>query len=120
MESSGKPAGHDRELGFKHDGRVIFRYRLRYSMPDGFIVKISAKGRVVLKKRIRGEAYDEKCNCPSTLDQFYKEYACPASFEQLDKNFDAFKGDFDLQSTCATRRRQLRILCEHGILQLRL
>ena len=83
-------------------------------MPDGFIVKISAKGRVVLKKRIRGEAYDEKCNCPSTLDQFYKEYACPASFEQLDKNFDAFKGDFDLDELLAAGNEKRWINGGHG------
>ena len=37
LDSTGKSAGHTCELGFKHDGRIIFRYRLRYSMPDGKI-----------------------------------------------------------------------------------
>lgn len=114
LESSGKPAAHDRELGFKHDGRVIFRYRLRYSMPDGFIVKISVKGRVVLKKRIRGEAYDEKCNCPSPLNQFYDEYKCPAVFEQLDSNFDAFKGNFDLDELLVAGKEKRWINGGHG------
>ena len=37
----GKAIGHDKEFGFKHDGRVIFRYRLRFPMPKGIFISIS-------------------------------------------------------------------------------
>ena len=38
---TGKSGGHTAETGFKHDGRIIFRYRLRYSMPDGKLELLS-------------------------------------------------------------------------------
>ena len=91
---------------------MIVENRVKFS---GFYVKISAKGHVILKKRIYGHTYDEKCNCPSDPKTFYEDYSCPANFEQLDKDFEAFKSPkFDLDELLKAGNEKRWINGGHG------
>jgi len=49
--ASGKTIHSDREFGFKHDGSIIFRYRLRFSIPGGALLRITHKNDVILERK---------------------------------------------------------------------
>lgn len=86
----------DKELGFKFDGSIIFRYRLRGSAPNGLIINVKHKKKQVLRHIISTPIYDESCNCPSSSSDFYKEFDCPSYFDQLTEDFSRFtKIDLD-------------------------
>ncbi|CAG5106196.1 Oidioi.mRNA.OKI2018_I69.chr1.g2733.t1.cds [Oikopleura dioica] len=85
----------DKEIGFKFDGSIFFRYRMRGSAPNGIIINVRYKKQQVLRKILPEPIYDESCYCPSTLEQFYKEFDCPSNFDQLDEDLAQF-GEIDL------------------------
>lgn len=49
---SGKEIHSDKEFGFKHDGSMIFRYRLRFSLPGGALIRISHQNEVIFESKI--------------------------------------------------------------------
>ncbi|CBY24081.1 unnamed protein product [Oikopleura dioica] len=80
----------DKEIGFKFDGSIFFRYRMRGSAPNGIIINVKYKKKQVFRKILSEPIYDESCYCPSSLSEFYSEFDCPANFEQLDEDLAQF------------------------------
>lgn len=48
---TGKNIWSDKEFGHKFDGTIIFRYRLRFSVPSGAIIKVFVKNKVVFESK---------------------------------------------------------------------
>ena len=47
---NGKTIWSDTEFGWRFDGAMIFRYRLRFSLTNGVTLRITIKGEVVLER----------------------------------------------------------------------
>lgn len=48
---TGKKIWSDKEFGHKFDGTIIFRYRLRLSVPTGVLIKVFIKDKVVFESK---------------------------------------------------------------------
>ena len=103
---NGKKVAMRKTNGVTWDGRLMFRYRLAESTRNDVTMHIEHKNKQVLQFEIEGPMYDEACNCPMELDEFYTAYNCPASFKQLDADLAHFESiDLDMLKTAGDNKK---------------
>ena len=83
LDRNDRPINIRKEWGVRHDGILMFRYKLHFPNDGGKLV-ITHNNKIVYESAF-SKMYDEACDCPVTYEEFLATYNCPESFSQLDE-----------------------------------
>jgi len=83
--------------GVHWDGRIMFRYRINGDIHTDSQIEIWYRNQFQTQIEFKQSFFNENCHCPLPLEDFYKAYNCPETFDQLEEDFLPFLSGIDLR-----------------------